>query len=86
MMTQTENTTASAGLPAALIVFLAEAAGAALLWALLTSETTAVVLTLLAVMGAGFALMQVRPRSRKPSSAPFNRRADWPWRWDWPSC
>ena len=62
MMTQTENTTASAGLPAALIVFLAEAAGAALLWALLTSETTAVVLTLLAVMGAGFALMQVRPQ------------------------
>ena len=62
MMTQTENTTASAGLPAALIVILAEAAGAALLWALLTAETTAVVLTLLAVMGAGFALMQIRPQ------------------------
>lgn len=72
MMTQTENTTASAGLPAALIVILAGRGRRPALGALLTAETTAVVLTLLAVMGAGFALMQM-PRS-KPSSAPFTRR------------
>ena len=48
--------------PSALIVILAEITGAALLWGLLTAEATVIVLALLAVMGAGFALMQTRPR------------------------
>jgi ABC-type branched-subunit amino acid transport system permease subunit len=52
---------AQSALPPALIVVLAEIVGAALLLALLSAESTPVVLGLLAVMGAGFGLLQIRP-------------------------
>ncbi len=49
-------------LPASLIVIATEIGGAALLWALLIAEQTAVVVALLAVMGALFAALQLRPQ------------------------
>ncbi len=48
--------------PPALTVILAELTGAALLWGLLTADSTPMVLALLALMGAGFAVAQVRPQ------------------------
>lgn len=61
MSTQSIPSAAHPALPPALIVVLAEIVGAALLWALLAAESTLLVLALLAVMGAAFALVQVRP-------------------------
>ena len=61
MSTLSSETTARSALPAALIVVLAEIVAAALLWALLTAESTPLVLALFAVMGGAFALIQVRP-------------------------
>ncbi|MGQ3672440.1 branched-chain amino acid ABC transporter permease [Xanthobacter sp. TB0136] len=49
-------------LPPALTVILAELTGAALLWGLLTANSTPMVLALLALMGLGFAVIQVRPQ------------------------
>ncbi len=49
-------------LPPALTVILAELTGAALLWGLLTADSTPMVLALLALMGIGFAIVQVRPQ------------------------
>lgn len=48
--------------PPALTVILAELTGAALLWGLLTANSTPMVLALLALMGLGFAVIQVRPQ------------------------
>ncbi len=56
------HTHAPAAFPSALIVIAAEVLGAALLWGLLEANSTPVVLALLGVMGAGFALMQIRPQ------------------------
>ena len=61
MSTSAIPSTAQSALPPALIVILAEIVGAALLWALLTAESTPLVLVLFAIMGGGFALIQVRP-------------------------
>jgi ABC-type branched-subunit amino acid transport system permease subunit len=61
MSTSAIPSTAESALPPALIVILAEIVGAALLWALLTAESTPLVLVLFAIMGGGFALIQVRP-------------------------
>jgi ABC-type branched-subunit amino acid transport system permease subunit len=61
MSTPAIPSAASPALPPALIVILAEIVGAALLWALLTAESTPLVLALFAIMGGAFALIQVRP-------------------------
>lgn len=61
MSTSAIPSTAESALPPALIVILAEIVGAALLWALLTAESTPLVLVLFAIMGGGFALIQMRP-------------------------
>ena len=61
MSTPAITSAAQSPLPPALIVVLAEIVGAALLWALLTAESTPLVLVLFAIMGGGFALIQVRP-------------------------
>lgn len=61
MSTSAIPSTAHSALPPALIVVLAEIVGAALLWALLTAESTPLVLVLFAIMGGAFALIQLRP-------------------------
>ncbi len=72
MNTEAANTATATALPAPLIVILAETLGAALLWGLLTAESTPVVLALLAVMGAGFALMQIRPQIEETITGAFH--------------
>ncbi len=54
-------TTSHPAVPPALTVLFAELLGAALLWALLVAEGTVPVVAVLALMGAGFALLQLRP-------------------------
>ena len=61
MSSPSSHPAAKSALSPVLIVVLAEIVGAALLFALLSAEATPVVLGLLAIMGAGFGLMQVRP-------------------------
>lgn len=69
-MTHTTMTLRPA-LPPILIVLLAEILGAALLWALLVAEGTATVVGVLALMGAGFALLQLRPGIEDAVTAAF---------------
>ena len=61
MSTSAIPSASQSALPPVLIVVLAEIIGAALLWALLTAESTPLVLALFAVMGGAFALIQLRP-------------------------
>ncbi len=65
------DTAARSALSPTLIVVFAETFGATLLWALLMAESTPLVLALVAVMGAGFALMQLRPRIEEAIVAAF---------------
>lgn len=60
------------GLSAWLIVAVTQLAGAALLWALLWAENTALVVALLAVMGAVFAVLQIRPQVEEAIVAAFH--------------
>ncbi|UDF31920.1 UNVERIFIED_ORG: branched-chain amino acid ABC transporter permease (plasmid) [Roseateles sp. XES5] len=61
MSTSAIPSASQSALPPVLIVVLSEIIGAALLWALLTAESTPLVLALFAVMGGAFALIQLRP-------------------------
>ena len=61
MSTSAIPSASQSALPPVLIVVLAEIIGAALLWALLTAESTPLVLALFAVMGGAFVLIQLRP-------------------------
>jgi branched-chain amino acid transport system permease protein len=65
------DTAARPALSPTLIVVLAETFGATLLWALLTAESTPLVLVLVAVMGVGFALIQLRPQIEEAIVAAF---------------
>ncbi|MGK9263941.1 branched-chain amino acid ABC transporter permease [Sinorhizobium meliloti] len=65
------DTAARSALSPMLIVVLAETFGATLLWALLMAESTPLVLALVAVMGAGFALIQLRPQIEEATVAAF---------------
>ncbi len=58
--------------PPVLTVLLAEILGAALLWALLVAEGTAMVVGVLALMAAGFALLQLRPGIEDAITAAFH--------------
>lgn len=71
MSTPAIPSAANPALPPALVVVLAEVAGAALLWALLTAESTPLVLALFAIMGGAFALIQVRPAIEETIVAAF---------------
>ena len=76
MSTVSDNTLAPGPLPGLLpgllIVTVAQIVGAAMLWALLSSESTLAVVGLLAVMGAGFALLQIRPQIEDRIVAAFH--------------
>jgi branched-chain amino acid transport system permease protein len=67
----TPSTATTSSLPPALIVVLAEVVGAILLYGLLTADDTLLVLALLAVMGAAFGLMQIRPQLEDAIVAAF---------------
>jgi branched-chain amino acid transport system permease protein len=67
----TPSTATTSSLPPALIVVLAEVVGAILLFGLLTADDTLLVLALLAVMGAAFGLMQIRPQLEDAIVAAF---------------
>ena len=72
MSTISDNSPDTGTLPGLLIVTLAQIGGAVMLWALLSSDSTWAVVGLLAVMGAGFALLQIRPQIEDRIVASFH--------------
>lgn len=72
MSTISDNSPDAGTLPGLLIVTLAQIGGAVMLWALLSSDSTWAVVGLLAVMGAGFALLQIRPQIEDRIVASFH--------------
>ncbi|NPD16730.1 branched-chain amino acid ABC transporter permease [Xinfangfangia sp. D13-10-4-6] len=73
MSAQNPSVPDNLALPAPLVVIAAQVIGAALLWGLLTAESTLVILLLLAVMAAAFAAMQIRPQIEENIVAAFRR-------------